>query len=55
MAGIYRRLADTIERRPASVFEGRLSLSTSEKLGVAARALIRAAGSPPAPAVRGAA
>jgi phytoene synthase len=39
MAGIYRRLLGRIEADPAQVLQGRLSLPTSEKLRVAARAL----------------
>ena len=39
MAGIYRRLLDRIEADPAQVLQGRLSLSTPEKLRVAAKAL----------------
>ncbi|MGH9068721.1 MAG: phytoene/squalene synthase family protein [Acidimicrobiales bacterium] len=39
MAGIYRRLADQMERRPAAVLETRLSLPRWEKAAVAARAL----------------
>jgi phytoene synthase len=39
MAGIYRRLLARIEHDPAAVLRGRLSLPTSEKLWVAARAV----------------
>ncbi|HLK45101.1 MAG TPA: squalene/phytoene synthase family protein [Acidimicrobiales bacterium] len=39
MAGIYERLLTHIERDPAAVTRGRLSLPTSEKLLVAARGL----------------
>ena len=39
MAGIYRRLLDRIEHEPALVLQGRLSLSTAEKLRVAGRAI----------------
>jgi len=39
MAGIYRRLLGRIEADPALVLEGRLSLSTAEKLRVAGKAL----------------
>jgi len=39
MAGIYRRLLERIEADPSAVLRGRLSLSTGEKLAVAARAL----------------
>jgi 15-cis-phytoene synthase len=39
MAGIYERLLAHIERDPAAVTRGRLSLPTSEKLLVAARGL----------------
>jgi phytoene synthase len=39
MAGIYRRLLGRIERDPSAVLRGRLSLPTSEKLLVAARAV----------------
>lgn len=40
MAGIYRRLLVRIEAEPAAVLRGRLSLSTGEKLAVAAKALV---------------
>ncbi len=39
MAGIYRRLLERIEAEPKAVLSGRLSLSTGEKLVVAAKAL----------------
>ena len=39
MAGIYLRLLGRIERDPSAVLRGRLSLPTSEKLWVAARAV----------------
>lgn len=39
MAGIYRRLLGRIEADPALVLQGRLSLSTAEKLRVAGKAL----------------
>jgi phytoene synthase len=42
MAGIYRRLLDRIARDPTSVYDRRLSLSSWEKAGMAARALIGA-------------
>jgi phytoene synthase len=41
MAGIYRRLLDRIAADPRLVFDRRLSLSTWQKSGVAARALAR--------------
>ena len=41
MAGIYRRLLEHIAAEPVSVLRGRVSLPTSQKLGVAARALTR--------------
>ncbi|MDQ1747977.1 MAG: 15-cis-phytoene synthase [Frankiaceae bacterium] len=41
MAGIYRRLLDRIAADPSLVFDRRLSLSTWQKSGVAARALTR--------------
>jgi phytoene synthase len=41
MAGIYRRLLDRIAADPTLVFDRRLSLSTWQKSGVAARALTR--------------
>jgi phytoene synthase len=41
MAGIYRRLLGRIQRDPAAVLGGRLSLPTREKVAVAARALTR--------------
>jgi 15-cis-phytoene synthase len=40
MAGIYRRLLATIQRDPAAVLRGRLSLPVHEKAVVAGRALI---------------
>jgi 15-cis-phytoene synthase len=43
MAGIYRRLLDKIRVRPEHVLQGRASLSTREKLAVAARSLARSA------------
>jgi phytoene synthase len=39
MAGIYHRLLHLIERDPGAVLRGRMSLSTKEKLWVAARSL----------------
>lgn len=39
MAGIYRRLLERIAAAPADVLRGRLSLSTGEKVAVAARSL----------------
>ena len=39
MAGIYRRLLGRIERDPGAVLRGRVSVPTSEKLWVAARAV----------------
>jgi phytoene synthase len=39
MTGIYRRLLDKIRARPEAVLHGRLSLSSPEKLVVAARAM----------------
>jgi len=39
MAGIYERLLGRIERDPGAVLRGRVSLPTSEKLWVAARAV----------------
>jgi phytoene synthase len=39
MAGIYRRILDRIERDPAAVLGGRISLPTTEKLWIAARAV----------------
>jgi phytoene synthase len=41
MAGIYRRLLVRIQRDPAGVLEGRMSLSVPEKTTVALRALVR--------------
>jgi phytoene synthase len=40
MAGIYLRLLDQITRRPATVYDQRLSLSGWQKAGVATRALL---------------
>jgi phytoene synthase len=40
MAAIYRRLLDRIARDPTSVYDRRLSLSSWEKAGLAARALM---------------
>lgn len=39
MAGIYRRLLDRIERDPTAVLDRRLSLPTTQKVVVAARAI----------------
>jgi phytoene synthase len=39
MSGIYRRLLDRIEKQPQAVLEGRMSLSTQQKLHVAVRAI----------------
>ncbi len=39
MAGIYHRLLDHIERDPAAALRGRVSLTTGQKLTVAARSL----------------
>jgi len=44
MAGIYHRLLDQIERDPGAVLRSRVSLSTGQKLTVAARSLL-----PPVP------
>jgi phytoene synthase len=41
MAGIYRRVLLRIQRDPAAVLRGRISLSGPEKLAVAGRALIK--------------
>jgi phytoene synthase len=41
MAGIYRRLLTAIQRDPAAVLRGRLSLPAWQKAGVAARAIAR--------------
>lgn len=41
MAGIYSRILDDIERRPAAVFGERISLSTGQKLALAGRELVR--------------
>jgi 15-cis-phytoene synthase len=46
MAGIYHRLLDRIERDPAAVLRGRVSLTTGEKLAVAARSLLPLPGGP---------
>jgi phytoene synthase len=43
MAGIYRRLLTRIQRDPAGVLRGRLSLPPHEKAAVAVRALLRGA------------
>jgi phytoene synthase len=43
MAGIYRRLLFRIQRDPAGVLRGRLSLPPREKAAVAAKALVRGA------------
>ncbi|HKA83368.1 MAG TPA: squalene synthase HpnC [Acidimicrobiales bacterium] len=40
MAGIYHRLLDQIERDPGAVLRGRISLTTGQKVGVAARSLV---------------
>jgi phytoene synthase len=40
MAGIYHRLLDQIERDPGAVLRGRISLTTGQKVGVAARSLL---------------
>jgi 15-cis-phytoene synthase len=40
MAGIYHRLHDQIERDPGAVLRGRISLTTGQKVGVAARSLV---------------
>jgi 15-cis-phytoene synthase len=40
MAGIYHRLLDRIERDPAAVLRGRVSLTTGQKATVAARSLL---------------
>ncbi|HET6832974.1 MAG TPA: squalene synthase HpnC [Acidimicrobiales bacterium] len=40
MAGIYHRLLDHIERDPAAVLRGRVSLTTAQKVTVAARSLL---------------
>jgi 15-cis-phytoene synthase len=40
MAGIYRRLLDHIERDPGAVLRGRVSLTTGQKVSVAARSLL---------------
>jgi phytoene synthase len=42
MAGIYGRLLDRIERDPAAVLRGRVSVPTGEKLVVAAGQLFAA-------------
>ena len=41
MAGIYRRLLVRIQRDPAGVLHGRMSLPGREKAAVALRALVR--------------
>jgi phytoene synthase len=43
MAGIYRRLLVRIQRDPAAVLRGRMSLTPPEKAAVAVRALVRGA------------
>jgi 15-cis-phytoene synthase len=40
MAGIYHRLLGQIERDPGAVLRGRISLTTGQKVGVAARSLV---------------
>jgi 15-cis-phytoene synthase len=40
MAGIYHRLLDHIERDPSAVLRGRVSLTTGQKVAVAARSLL---------------
>ena len=45
MAGIYRRLLDQIERDPGAVLRGRVSLTTGQKVNVAARSLLPFGGS----------
>ena len=40
MSGIYRRLLDRIEADPHSILEGRVSLGTATKVGVALRSLL---------------
>jgi phytoene synthase len=47
MAGIYRRLLDQIERDPGAVLRGRVSLTTGQKVGVAARSLLSLSTGPP--------
>ena len=47
MAGIYHRLLDRIERDPAAVLRGRVSLSAGQKLAVAARSLAPHGGARP--------
>jgi phytoene synthase len=46
MAGIYHRLLDRIERDPGAVLRGRVSLTTGQKLTVAARSLLPLPGGP---------
>jgi phytoene synthase len=46
MAGIYYRLLDCIERDPGAVLRGRVSLTTGQKLTVAARSLLPLPGGP---------
>ncbi len=46
MAGIYHRLLDSIERDPGAALRGRISLSTGQKVGVAARSLLPLPGGP---------
>jgi phytoene synthase len=48
MAGIYHRLLDDIERDPSAVLRGRVSLTTGQKVGVAARSLLARPTGPPA-------
>jgi 15-cis-phytoene synthase len=47
MAGIYHRLLDRIERDPAAVLRGRVSLTTGQKVNVAARSLLSLPGKAP--------
>ncbi|MGH9190917.1 MAG: squalene synthase HpnC [Acidimicrobiales bacterium] len=47
MAGIYHRLLDRIERDPAAVLRGRVSLTTGQKANVAARSLLSLPGGAP--------
>jgi phytoene synthase len=44
MAGIYHRLLDRIERDPGAVLRGRVSLTSGQKVGVAARSLVPLSG-----------
>jgi 15-cis-phytoene synthase len=48
MAGIYHRLLDHIERDPGAVVRGRVSLTTRQKVSVAARSLLSCPTGPPA-------